>query len=242
MVRYWKDILKYEQPDIASLKKKAKATAEREKKKGKKLETVKIKGNQIVKSWWGRAWCENLLQYADYSSRLERGRRYVRNDTVLDMKINKGKVTARVQGRRKAPYKVSIRISPLSEERCQQIIGECGNRIENVEHLLSGDIPEELQELFLGENGLFPSPKEISFDCSCPDWALLCKHVAAVLYGIGARFDVDPLLFFQLRGIDVERFVSVALESRVEQMIKNADTKSDRIMDEVSLEAIFGVR
>ena len=242
MVRYWKDILEYEQPDAASLKKKAKESAEREKKKGKILEPVKVSGRQIVQSWWGKAWCDNLERYADYASRLERGKRYVRTGTVVDLKINKGKVTARVQGRRRAPYKVSVRISPLSEQRCQEIIAECGNQIENVEQLLSGNIPLGLQELFTSKNGLFPSSREISFDCSCPDWALLCKHVAAVLYGIGVRFDENPLLFFTLRGIDVEKFVNVTLENRIEQMIKNADRKSERVMDDIDLEAVFGVR
>ena len=96
-----------------------------------------------------------------------------------------------------------IRISPLSEGRCQYVIEQCGRKIENLERLTKGDLPQELKEVFLGEKGLFPKPREISFNCSCTDWALLCKHVAAALYGIGARFDEDPLLFFELRGIDV---------------------------------------
>ena len=124
MVRYWKDIFEYAQPDTASLKRKAKESATREKKKGRELEPVKVSGRDIVKSWWGKAWCKNLEKYADFSSRLERGKRYVRTGTVVDLKIDKGKVMARVQGRRKAPYKVQIRISPLSEIRCQEIIGE----------------------------------------------------------------------------------------------------------------------
>lgn len=101
----------------------------------------------------------------------------------------------------KSPYKVEIRISPLTEARCQRAIEKCSRKIENLEQLVNGNFPEELKETFLGERGLFPEPKEISFNCSCPDWALLCKHVAAVLYGIGARVDENPLLFFELRGI-----------------------------------------
>lgn len=241
MVKYWKDIVYYEQPKSELLKKKAKDTADREKKKGNKLEPVIVNGRQIVKSWWGKAWCDNLMQYADFSSRLERGRTYVRTGTVIDLKINKGKVTARVQGRRKTPYKVEIRISPLNEDRCQEIIEKCGNRIENVERLLAGDIPDELKDVFVGNNGLFPTPTEISLNCSCPDWALLCKHVAAVLYGIGVRFDENPMLFFTLRGVEVDRFVSVALDNRIEKMIDNAECDSDRIMDDVDLEELFGV-
>ena len=159
----------------------------------------------------------------------------------MDLKIQKGKVLARVQGRRKTPYKVEIRISPLSEERCQYAILQCGRKIENLERLVNGDFPEELKEMFLGDKGLFPEPKEISFNCSCPDWALMCKHVAAVLYGIGARFDDDPLLFFELRGIDVERFIDVTLANRVESMLENADASSERIITGGDWEKLFGV-
>lgn len=159
-----------------------------------------IQGRQIVHSWWGKAWCENLERYADYESRLDRGKRYVRTGAVIDLKIKKGKILARVQGTRKTPYKTEIRISPLSEEKCQTIIKKCGQRLDTLEKLLSSDFPEEMKELFQSRNGLFPSPKEISFQCSCPDWALMCKHVAAVLYGVGVRLDENPLLFFELRG------------------------------------------
>lgn len=98
-----------------------------------------------------------------------------------------------------------------------------------------------MKELFQGKGGLFPEPREISFNCSCPDWALMCKHVAAVLYGVGARLDEDPLLFFELRGIEVGRFIDVALENRVEAMLANADKKTDRMMDDGDLDKLFGV-
>ncbi len=241
MSRYWNETGYFEQPDSASLRSKAKDTARREKSKGKKMEPVVVSGRKLVNSWWGQAWCDNLEQYADFESRLQRGRRYVRNNTVVDLNIQKGKVLARVQGRRKTPYKVEIRISPLSEERCQTIMEKCGNKIENVESLLQGNLPDELQELFRGIGGLFPEPKEISFQCSCPDWALMCKHVAAALYGIGIRFDENPLLFFTLRGIDVEQFVKVTLESKAEKMVKNAEVKSDRIIEDADLTRLFGI-
>lgn len=241
MSRYWDTHAKYSQPETAQLQNNAKATAKREMKKGKVLEPVVIRGRKIASSWWGQAWCENLERYADYESRLERGKRYVKTGAVVDLKIQKGKVLARVQGRRKTPYKVEIRISPLSEERCQYALSQCGRKIENLERLLQGNFPEELQNLFAGKEGLFPSPKEISFGCSCPDWALMCKHVAAVLYGIGARFDENPLLFFELRGINVERFVDVAIENRVESMLEHANEPSDRIIDTDNWEDLFGV-
>lgn len=241
MSRYWESGTQYSQPTTAQLQKNARETARKEQKKGKKLEPVVISGRAIARSWWGISWCENLERYADYESRLERGKRYVRTGAVVDLKIQKGKVLARVQGRRKTPYKVEVRISPLSEERCQYAIQKCAKRIQNLESLLAGDFPVELKDLFTEKGGLFPEPREISFSCSCPDWALMCKHVAAVLYGIGARFDEDPLLFFELRGIDVERFIDVTLQSRVEKMLENADQPSSRIIDSDQWKDLFGV-
>ena len=210
-------------------------------KKGKVLKPVVIQGRSIANSWWGQAWCANLERYADFESRLERGKRYVKTGAVIDLKIGKGKILAKVQGSRKTPYKAEIRISPLSEERCQEIIGQCGQRVENLEKLLAGDFPVELKELFTERDGLFPSPREISFSCSCPDWALMCKHVAAALYGIGARLDENPSLFFELRGIEVGRFIDVAIANRVEVMLKNAGRKSARMIRDEDVLELFGV-
>lgn len=242
MSRYWNSYAGFEQPSIEELRRRVLESAQNAKKKGQSFEPVKVDGRRtICKSWWGQAWCRNLEQYADFGNRLDRGKRYVRTGTVIDLKVNKGKVTARVQGSRKTPYKVEIRISPLSEENCQKIIEKCGRRIENMEHLINGEFPEDLQELFVGREGLFPEPKEISFNCSCPDWALMCKHVAAVMYGIGVRFDENPFYFFELRGIDVDRFIDVAIENKIESMLTNADCRTDRMLDEEELHSLFGV-
>lgn len=240
MSRYWNTEY-YEQPKSKDLQKNAAESRKREKQKGNVLEPVTAHGRNIVKNWWGTAWCNNLEQYADYESRLERGKRYVRNGSVIDLKIQKGKIAARVQGTRKVPYKVEIRISPLSEEKCQAIIQKCGRKIENMEKLLSGNFPEEMQELFQGKDGLFPTPKEISFNCSCPDWALMCKHVAAALYGVGVRLDDQPLLFFELRGIDIGHFIDVTLSNKVEAMLANENKPSDRIMADEDITGLFGV-
>lgn len=240
MSQYWNDGF-YSQPSTSELKRKSDASRKNAEKKGKVLEPVVIQGRTVAKSWWGQAWCANLERYADFESRLERGRRYVKTGSVIDLKIGKGKVQAKVQGSRKTPYKVEIRISPLSEERCQEIIQKCGRRVENLEKMLAGDFPEELKELFTERNGLFPAPKEISFSCSCPDWALMCKHVAASLYGVGARLDQDPSLFFTLRGIEMERFIDVAIANRVELMLKNASRSSGRIISNGEIRGLFGV-
>lgn len=238
---YWNTGANYSQPNEEQLKKNARLAVDKQKRRGKVLEPVVIKGRKIVTSWWGKAWCDNLEKYADFESRLDRGKRYVRTGAVIDLKIEKGKVSARVQGRRKTPYKVEIRISPLSEQRCQLAIEKCSRKIENLEQLLKGNFPEELQELFTSEEGLFPKPQEISFQCSCPDWALMCKHVAAVLYGIGNRFDENPLLFFELRGIDVERFIDITIDNRIERMLANAEVPSPRIMNGEDWEQMFGL-
>ena len=240
MSKYWDDGF-YSQPAASELKRKSEASRKSAEKKGKILEPVVIQGRTIARSWWGRAWCANLERYADYESRLDRGKRYVRTGAVIDLKIGKGKLSARVQGSRKTPYKVEVRISPLSEERCQEIIAACGRKVENLEKLLSGDFPEELKELFAQKNSLFPAPKEISFSCSCPDWALMCKHVAAVLYGVGARLDEDPSLFFTLRGIEMSRFIDVAIANRVELMLQNTARPSSRIIADGEVRELFGV-
>lgn len=240
MSSYW-DKGTYSQPTTSELKRKSEASRKSAEKKGKTLEPVVLQGRTIARSWWGKAWCANLERYADFESRLDRGKRYVRTGAVIDLKIDKGKLSARVQGSRKTPYKVEIRISPLSEERCQEIIASCGRKVENLEKLLAGDFPKELKELFTQENGLFPTPREISFACSCPDWALMCKHVAAALYGVGARLDQDPSLFFTLRGIEVGRFIDVAIANRVELMLQNAARPSSRIIAPGAVRELFGV-
>lgn len=240
MSSYWNSGIRYSQPTTSELKKRSAESIKREKGKGSTLEPVCVTGRTIAKNWWGQAWCSNLEQYADYASRLDRGKRYIRTGAVLDLKIEKGKIRARVQGTRKTPYKIEIRISPLSEEKCQEIIKKCSRKIENLESLLSGTFPEELKELFQGNNGLFPEPKEISFNCSCPDWALLCKHVAAALYGVGVRLDNDPALFFQLRGINMDHFIDVTLANKVEAMLENAENPSSRII-EGNVDSLFGV-
>lgn len=241
MSRYWNEDSYFHQPTTQELQRSAATSQKKAKDKGQAWEPVIVQGRTIAKSWWGKAWCDNLERYADYGNRLDRGKRYVRSGAVVDLQIQAGTILARVQGSRKTPYKVEVRITPVSEERCQRIIQCCNRKVENLEKLLSGNFPEDLKELFTGRDGLFPSPREISFTCSCPDWALMCKHVAATLYGIGTRLDEAPALFFQLRGIDMEQFIDVALANKVEAMLANAEKPSDRILTGQDVEALFGV-
>ena len=235
----------FSQPTETELKKNVQNTQKKAVKKGKELHPIIVTGRAITKSWWGNAWCNNLERYADFESRIDRGRRYVRSGTVVDLQIEKGRVTARVQGSRRLPYKVEVRISPLSEEKFQRIIDRCTQKMANIEQFVNGSFPDEMKELFESRDGLFPEPKEIGFTCSCPDWALMCKHVAAALYGVGVRLDDDPLLFFELRGIDINRFIDVTLASKVDTMLENAllaETTSSRILSGgPDLTGLFGV-
>ena len=212
-------------------------------KKNPDISPVIIKGTKITTTWWGIAWNKNLESYADYSNRIARGRSYVRSGAVLDLKIGTGTVHALVQGSRKVPYKITVDIAPLDKKRWDAIVMASSQKIENMEALASGKFPMEMADLFTGKgSGLFPSPKEISFDCSCPDWADMCKHVAAVLYGIGARFDEDPTLLFKLRDIDFELLLKKSIDQKMQTLLKNADKKSKRVMeDDVDTMKLFGV-
>ncbi len=198
-------------------------------------------GRKMAESWWGRSWDSNLESYADYENRIARGRSYLRNGAVRGIDIKEGVVTASVKGSRPRPYNVKIDITPLSEGRKKDIVTRCSNRIENLDSLVSGDLPNDVADIFMAKDGLFPSPREIMFHCSCPDSAYMCKHVAAVLYGIGVVFDRDPLLFFSLRGIDVETLVRSSVEERTERMLKNADKRTSRMLDDEDLTKLFGV-
>ena len=212
------------------------------KKKNPDIEPVIIEGRALAKSWWGKAWNQNLESYADYSNRIPRGRTYVRNNAVLDLKISKGKVVAKVQGSRAKPYDVVIGIDALDSKRWEQVTALCNHRIDSLEQLIEGKFPKELEVLFQDKKyAMFPSPKEIHFDCSCPDWASMCKHVAAVLYGIGARLDQDPMLFFELRDIDSHALIRKSVDQKLDSMLKNAGKKSNRVIAADKIPDLFGL-
>ena len=214
-------------------------------KKNPDISPVIIDGTKIATKWWGIAWNKNLESYADYSNRIARGRSYVRSGAVIDLKIETNTVNALVQGSRRAPYEILIKIKPLDKQRWDEIVDSSSHKIENMEALASGKFPQEMAQMFTGKgSGLFPSPEEISFDCSCPDWADMCKHVAAALYGIGARFDEDPLLLFKLRDIDFEVLLKKSIDQKLENMFKNVGKKSNRVLDgegEFDTMDLFGV-
>ena len=199
------------------------------------------KSRKMADSWWGRSWASNLESYADYENRIARGRSYLRNGAVREIDIEKGMVSATVQGSRPKPYKVKVEIMPISETRKKEVVDRCGDRISNLDALISGDIPEDIADMFVSKGGLFPSPREIKFRCTCPDYAYMCKHVAAVLYGIGVVFDRNPLLFFELRGMDVDSLIRTSVEARTEKMLKNSGNRTPRMLDDADIDELFGV-
>lgn len=231
-------------PYVSVAEKRAKADKmiAKLRKKNPDLQPVIIDGRTIAASWWGKAWNRNLESYADYENRISRGKSYVKNHAVLDLQIEKGRVNALVMGSSSKPYTVFIDIDVLDKTRWKQVVDLCNHRIDSVEQLTLGKFPKELEQLFTEKKyGLFPSPGEIHFHCSCPDYAYMCKHVASVLYGIGARLDHDPLLFFTLRGANIQDLIRRSVESRMKSLLKNADKKSERAMSEEEMHDIFGI-
>ena len=190
-------------PYVPVWKRRAKAEREmaRLRKKGHPVSPVVIEGRAIARTFWGKAWCENLEGYSDYENRLPRGRTYVRNGSVVDLQIAPGEITARVSG--SELYKVAVKVTPVPKPRWSSICKDCAGAIDSLVELLQGRFSKGVMErICRQQTGLFPSPAEIQFSCSCPDWASMCKHVAAVLYGIGARLDTQPEFLFKLRKVN----------------------------------------
>ena len=212
------------------------------KKKNKDINPIILSGTKLTNTWWGKAWNKNLESYADYSNRIGRGRSYVRHGAVLDLKIQAGKVTALVQGTKSKPYSVEIDIKSIPKAKWNKIKKACQGKLASVAKLLDGKFPKELQEIFAEKgSGLFPKPSEINFDCSCPDWASMCKHVAAALYGIGSRLDDDPSLFFTLRKVKMDDLVSEVAKDKSKSMLSKAKTKTSRVIDDSDVSKMFGI-
>ena len=231
-------------PYVSVAQKRAKAEKKLKalRKKNPGIAPVVIEGRSIASTWWGKSWNQNLERYADYSNRIGRGRSYVRHGAVLDLKIKAGEIRSLVQGSQGQPYKVVVSIKPLSKENWKKVREAAAGKLDSLGELLAGKFPKGLQELFFARGeGLFPEPKEIDFDCSCPDWASMCKHVAATLYGVGARLDQDPGLFFALRKIEMEDLITQAVKGTTRALLKKADSKSSRVMEGADLGDVFGI-
>lgn len=207
---------------VAKRREKAKKELEKQRKKGKKVSPIEIEGRTIAKSFWGKRWCDHLESMSDYENRLPRGRTYVRNGSVCHLEIKQGAVEALVSG--SSIYNVSVTIKTLVKEAWNDIKGRCAGQIGSLIELLQGKLSDKVMSIVADhEKGLFPKKREISFECSCPDSAGMCKHIAAVLYGIGNRLDHAPELLFQLRGVDPSELLPLEVPLPAAQAGQMAD-------------------
>ncbi|MGB7294387.1 MAG: SWIM zinc finger family protein [Candidatus Aminicenantales bacterium] len=222
---------------VAERRAKAERRLEQLKKKGEKLDPVKINGRTIACTFWGKAWCDHLESHSDFWNRLPRGRSYVRNGSVCDLVIKPGRVDARVVGT--SLYNVEIDIKKLPKARWTAIRKSCAGGIASVIELLQGRLSDAVMRIITHRtDGLFPRPSEIELRCSCPDYATMCKHVAATLYGVGARLDDRPELLFVLRGVDHLELVAEAVRGGA---LAEASASGPAGLEESELAEVFGV-
>jgi uncharacterized Zn finger protein len=227
---------------VGEKKKRNEKSVEQMKKKNPSIAPVTLVGRKLTRTWWGKSWNDNLERYADYANRIARGRSYVRHGAVLDLQIVQGQIQALVQGSSSKPYKIQIAIQPLTSVVWDAMIKDCAGKIASLQELMAGKFPNALSEMFTAKgNGLFPSPKEITLGCSCPDSARMCKHVAAALYGVGVRLDDDPASFFTLRNVKVEELISETLVIKSQSMLDKSKSKGRRVIDNEDLSDVFGI-
>lgn len=235
MSRYYDDWPAY--VPVAERRRKAARAMEKLRRKGHPLAPVVIEGRKIAATFWGKAWCENLESYRDYENRLPRGRTYVRNGSVVDLQIAPTGVTAMVSG--SSMYNVKISVGTVEKKQWASICKDCAGGIDSLVELLQGRFSKGVMERICRQGtGLFPKPTEIRFSCTCPDYASMCKHVAAVLYGIGARLDQQPELLFRLRAVDEKELVA-----HIDAALPTAKRAPapDKVLDADDLSALFGL-
>ena len=222
---------------VAERRRKAAREAAKLAKKGKTMSPVIIDGRAIAQTFWGKAWCDNLERYSDYSNRLPRGRTYVRNGSVVDLQIAPGEVAAIVSGSN--IYQVEVKVTAVPKPHWNVVCRDCAGAIDSVVELLQGRFSKAvMSRLCQPKTGLFPQPAEIQFKCSCPDWASMCKHVAAVLYGIGARLDKKPELLFLLRKVDQQDLIASAGKGMGQSGKRPV---AGKVLEGTDLSEIFGI-
>jgi uncharacterized Zn finger protein len=223
---------------VAARKHRALRAAKKLASKGKRLAPVQLEGRTIAKSFWGKAWCTNLQSYSDYSNRLPRGTSYLRQGAVIDLQIGPGVVNALVSG--SDVYRVTIEIRGLAAPHWDSLKRQCAGQIGSLVDLLRGQLSPKVMEMIARpREGLFPAPAAIAMDCSCPDGAIMCKHVAAVLYGVGARLDTQPELLFVLRKVDHLQLIGEA--SMVAGRNGKGKAGKNIVGDTAALESVFGI-
>ena len=222
---------------VAARRRRAESAAAGARRTGATLSPVVPSRGAIAKTFWGKAWCDNLERYSDFANRLPRGRTYVRNGSVIDLAIGQGEVRAQVMG--SSLYRVEVRVASVGQKHWRAIGVDCAGSIDSMVELLQGTFSKAvMQRLCRPGDGLFPAPKEIEFSCSCPDWASMCKHVAAVLYGIGARLDQRPELLFQLRRVDGNDLLA---QAGTDPIRPGKRPPKARVLDPSALGDVFGI-
>jgi uncharacterized Zn finger protein len=229
MAFFWKPYV-----PVAKRREKAKKEMEKLRKKGRAIQPVLLEGRAIARSFWGKGWCDHLESFSDFDNRLPRGRTYVRNGSVCHLEIMAGRIEAIVSG--SELYKITIEIAPLEKNVFEKVKQKCRGHIGSILELLQGRLSDHVMAVVCDrEHGLFPQPGEIRLGCSCPDWAVMCKHVAAALYGVGSRLDERPDLLFVLRGVDAEELIAAQV------ILPGAKAATDDALGESDLGKLFGI-
>lgn len=220
---------------VAQRQQQASKQAAALKKKGQALQPVVIEGRGIASSFWGKAWCQQLESHSDYANRLPRGRTYARNGSVIDLRVETGQVRALVSGSQ--VYTVTVVVQPLAADAWQSIVKACSGQIDSLVELLQGGLSKAVMAVVTRPgDGLFPQPRQMRLKCSCPDAASMCKHVAAALYGVGARLDREPELLFKLRHVDPQDLILQA-----GQLPAMAAAEPQAALQGSDLSALFGI-
>ncbi len=208
------------------------------KKEGREPTPVTIEGRKIGKTFWGEKWRENLERYRDFDNRLPRGATYVRNGSVADLVIESGQIRAIVGG--SEAYTINIKIQTLKSAVWKAILRDCAQEIDSLFDLLQGRFTDGvMQRLTRTDGGLFPRPNEITMSCSCPDYAGVCKHIAATFYGVAVRLDSQPELLFKLRSVDHLELISHATSAG--NLDRALHDKSESGLSNSDLSQIFGI-
>lgn len=230
MYGHWKPYV-----SVAQRRKNAEKAVAKRIKNGEKITPVRLQGRTIAATFWGKAWCDHLESLSDFENRLPRGRTYVRNGSVIHLSIDHGKVKALVQG--SELYEIQIDMQTLSDDKWRDILQNCSGQIASMIELLQGKLSSGVMKTITDQKGgLFPLAEEITLKCSCPDWASMCKHVAAVLYGVGARLDAEPELLFKLRKVDHTELIS-----KVSMQTPAPRSGKTNVIQDQDLANLFGI-
>jgi uncharacterized Zn finger protein len=222
---------------VAKRREKALRKIKKLAKQGLTIQPVEIVNKKITTTFWGKAWCDHIELFKDYENRLPRGRTYVRNGSVCHLAIDQGLITGMVSG--SEIYNISIKINTLEPSKWEHIKKICMGKISSLLDLITGKLSAGVMEVVCdSKNGIFPLSTDIKLSCDCPDYATMCKHIAAVLYGVGSRLDVQPDQLFKLRGVNHEELVD--LKVAIDDVTKAKEPKHRHLIDP-KLSQIFDI-